>query len=178
MNKKFILPVLAASAVAAFAPTAMAQDAMNYDIKHTYFAIDAQSVDFDGTGGNEYGALNFAAGVRANRNLGFEAAYFITEENDFGVNEFWAHGVTADVIGYLPVTNDDRFEVLGNVGIALTRFETNGGDNTDIGLRLGVGAQYHINDKWAARARINYTETDEGGIDDYTTVSIGGAYKF
>jgi opacity protein-like surface antigen len=184
-TKKFVLPVLAASVFAFGAQAATAQD-MNSQHEYTYLGLEAQSVDFDGanSSSDEYGALNLSAGIRADRHLVFELGYFVTEEKSNPANtvDFYAHGVTADVIGYLPLTDDDKFELFGNVGAAFTMYEldTAAGDETesDLNIRFGGGAQYHINNDWSARARFTHTESSQSGVDDYQTVSVGVAYKF
>ncbi|MGE0595499.1 MAG: porin family protein [Hyphomonadaceae bacterium] len=80
----------------------------------------------------------------------------------------------AYAVGFLPVTSN--LEVLGRVGWASIDAEGSFGGFTagasDDGLGLGVGAQYHVNDRFAIRG--DYTRLSADGNDDIDGVDTFG----
>lgn len=189
-SNKLFLALLASSALMVSASVAHAQDTTYSDLK-PYVAVDFQGLALDladGFGGaveDEYGAINIAAGVRPHKNWGVELGYFVSseEENAAGTLNSRVHGFSADLMGYLPLTDDEKFELLGNIGLGVTTFDvetaTVSADETEAKIRFGFGAQYHFSDNWAARARFNFTDAHaDGVVDGFGTFGIGVAYKF
>lgn len=133
------------------------------------------------------------AGLQLNKYVGVEASYLYTEngeEKDIlgsGINtKVRISGLSADVVGTLPVTEDDKFALLGSAGIgryharyAATGALTGTGSNDDTAYRLGAGAQYQINDKVGIRAMARYIDVDFDNTTDYlVTGNVGVNYKF
>lgn len=133
-------------------------------------------------------------GLQINKHVGVELSYLGTEDakkSDVlgsGVDsKVRITGIAADVVGTLPVSADGRFAVLGSAGIG--RFKgrmsatdgstTVSADDSDVGYRLGVGAQYQFTDNWGVRAMMRYTKVDfEDTVNNLVTGSVGVNYKF
>lgn len=106
-----------------------------------------------------------------------------------------AYGI--DAIGYMPVTQE--VELLASLGFAQYDFKTkfidnyseiedgekyseNEVDNKDfdsLGIRIGIGAQYNINEHFALRAMARYIKMDDDEyIKSLTELSLGLRYMF
>lgn len=152
-----------------------------------YAAIDAQHhvIDYKSSVSgleNDHDGLNFAVGVRPHQNFGVELGYFdTTSETASGVTTEFS-GVALDGIGYLPITKDQRFELLGSLGVVRQRGEASAPGASDrikeTKFRLGAGAQYKLTDHLSARLRVLYTDADFDIANSYTTYSLGVAYRF
>ena len=187
MNK-LCLALLGATMFSATTINAYAQDRPFGKMK-PYVALDAQYLSGDiasGTGlEEEYGAINIGLGIRPHKNIGFEVGYFASGERETslaGVDSS-IDGFSADVIGYLPISKDEKFELFGSAGLAVTSYEVSTGtiavSDSETKPRFGFGAQYHMNENWSARARFIYTDAKVGGdVDSYSSFGVGLAYKF
>ncbi|MBI1275891.1 outer membrane beta-barrel protein [bacterium] len=114
-------------------------------------------------------------------------------------------GITLDLMGYMPVDNDGKFEIIGSVGggyymadvdttlsgPATTAFYgaspvTSSTDDNQWGGRVGIGAQYFIMPNLSLRAMARYTWVDftgsaagdDYGVEDFATYSAGVAFHF
>lgn len=186
--KKMTIALIGAAILSSTSSYAYAQD-KGIGGLNPYVALDAQYLSGDVASGlgieEDYGAVNFGVGIRPHKNFGFEAGYFVSGERDIQGTALNSslEGFSADVIGYLPVSKDEKFELLGSVGLAITTAELRSGavsvSDTETNVRLGVGAQYHMTDNWAARARFIFTNADfDGVVDSFSTFGVGVAYKF
>ena len=96
-------------------------------------------------------------------------------------------GLTADVVGNLPISADGQTAVLGSAGLvrytgkisATDGVTTVSTDDADVGFRLGAGVQHQLNDTWGARAMVHYTKVDfDDSVKNLVSASIGLNYKF
>jgi len=88
-------------------------------------------------------------------------------------------------MGYMPVMDDKRLELIGTAGVTWTKATidetplTYKATETDIGFRIGGGAQYAITDQINARGLLRYQTADFDDIADHAwTYSFGVNYKF
>ena len=192
MNKS----VLMAGAFIALAGAAQAADDMGLkpyvgvdvvNVKANY--EDGLSAAFD----DRVNGLGIYGGLQLTKNVGLELGYMQTgdgEKTDIGGSgvdtKVRISGITADVVGTLPVSADGRFAVLGSAGvgrykarISATGVVAGTGDDSDFGYRLGAGAQYQFSDNWSARAMLRYTKVDfDDAMNNLVTGSVGVNYKF
>lgn len=172
---------LAIAAVTALALAATTAHAADYNWK-PYIAADAQVYKanlpsvYDGLAKDHSVGLDVAIGVHPYKYLGAEVSYFNTgtaSRNDISIK---AYGGAFDAIGYLPVSQDGKFQLLGSLGVSRThetvKFGTASASENLTRARYGVGAQLDINNNWAARARVIRTGAD------YTSFGVGVAYHF
>ena len=134
-------------------------------------------------------------GAKLHKNFGLEAFYQQSGEESKSVmdwegdilktkTKFKAYGV--DVIGYLPVV--EQIELLGSVGVAQYKFDAKYGgdyygndDEDNLALRLGIGAQYNIDEHFSINGMAHYIQLDDSSDDavkDMTEFSVGVRYAF
>lgn len=134
-------------------------------------------------------------GLRFNQYIGAEVFYQQSDEQDkttqvyyYGQmcdaeisTKFKAYGL--DVIGYIPFTYN--FEGLATIGVANYNFEGSlgkdfvGSDDEDgLGIRLGLGALYHLNNHIAIRLIGRYVTLENDWVDDMVDISAGIRYTF
>lgn len=143
-------------------------------------------------------------GIRPSKRLGLELGYFRTLEEDKDIaagtlvgpgtvaatafsTDFLLHGITLDALSYWPIGSEERFELIGSAGVSWTvadfalnvpgstRTEV---DESEFGLRAGLGGQAHINDRLNIRGLAQYQTADfDGLIDNMWIYSIGMNYK-
>ena len=91
---------------------------------------------------------------------------------------FYAYGV--DAIGHLPLS--EKFTAIGSVGLGQYEFEMNGfgvtANENGLGVRLGIGVQYKINEHFALRTIVRQTLLDMDSVDNMTDFSVGFRYSF
>lgn len=136
----------------------------------------------------------FNAGAKLHKNFGLEAFYQKSTKED-GKNamlviggvpvgtdkietSFDAYGL--DLQGYLPV--NEQFEFIGSAGLGQYKFKMKGFGYTakddETGYRLGLGAQYNINEHFALRGMAKYNIIDSDAVDDIKEFSVGLRYSF
>ena len=101
-----------------------------------------------------------------------------------------------DFNGYLPLT--EKVELVGTVGLGSYNFthgisgvffgtpltntlSINQKEENVFGLRLALGVDYKINDKWSARANFRYVRLDPSALewtDNLKEVTLGLRYSF
>ena len=143
-------------------------------------------------------------GIRPSKRLGLELGYFRTLEEDKDIaagtlvgpgtvaatafsTDFLLQGITLDAMSYWPLGSEERFELIGSAGVSWTiadfalnvpgstRSEV---DESEFGLRAGLGAQAHINDRLNIRGLAQYQTADfDGLIDNMWVYSLGMNYK-
>ena len=136
---------------------------------------------------HRFNAFDLSFGVMATSTIGLEVFYQQSEQvkkaSDLGQTKFDYKGYGLDGIYYLPVF--ESTQLLGSVGFGY--YETrakikNGGfehkEDTRFGLRMGLGAQYSIDENMALRfmTRYHYLHTDE--INHMLDLSLGVRYYF
>lgn len=164
--------------VACLIGVSQAQAMMKVD---PYVGLDYVYSDMDMNRGrdhqleNKFNSFSVNAGAKLHENFGVEAYYqqSDTEKKRGNKSRFYSYGV--DALGYLPVA--DKVDLIGAVGIGQYEFRA-GGDENDLGYRIGVGAQYSFNDNWAARAMVREVFLDSDTMDDMLEFSAGVRYNF
>lgn len=187
--------VIAIGALLLLSAPAFAEYSLN-----PYIGVDLDRNDVTYNDGAEaavddslYG-LNAHIGIRPSQNWGAEFGFFRTQEgskdNVVGTavdTKVKRYGVNLDAIGYLPISQDKRFEALGIAGLTYSKAEievsapgaTASLDDKDLGWRIGGGFQYHITDAVAARALVRYERVDfDDSIDHVITSSVGLSFGF
>lgn len=167
----------------------------NYD----YAKLDYQDIPGTGLNGSDIASdsLNGAdvhIGARVHKYLGFEASYLWTADStkdnvlNTGVNtKVNVRGETLDAMGYLPIDEKGKFELIGTVGVSHLRAHANfsalganGSDSeTETKGRFGGGAQYWLSDNINARGIVRYQGADfDGDLNNAIIASIGLNYQF
>lgn len=130
---------------------------------------------------------NIYAGIRPHMNWGIEAGYFRTQEGKkttaLTQSKVKLWGLTLDAMGYLPLSDDNRFELLGSAGAVYAKAKVEGpggsASDNDTEWRLGLGAQYHVTDAVGFRAMAHYQPADfDDTVDHLITYSVGVNYSF
>jgi opacity protein-like surface antigen len=156
--------------------------------------------------------INIHVGNRFTKNFGVELGYFRTREEDKTVNfdlsgvtgtpgdvlnstEVQAQGFTLDGMGYIPLDAAEKLELIGTAGISWTKAELtlNGtvlgvagsfsDDDSEIGFRLGAGAQYAVTEQVNLRGLVRYQTMsfEDSGFDTTNhawVYSLGANYGF
>ena len=88
-----------------------------------------------------------------------------------------SHGAYLDALGLLPLGND--WSLLGSLGVARVQTNTDLGDATGTGLKLGLGAQYALSSHLALRGEWErYRPAVFGGHPDIDQYTVGLSYGF
>jgi opacity protein-like surface antigen len=149
--------------------------------------------------------FNIHAGIRPHKYFGAELGYFRTKEEgksisagaNVGPNNTVAtadfstdvrvHGLTLDALGYLPLGEQERFELIGTAGLSWSKGELSGTDGTttldvdesEIGFRAGAGAQFNITDRVNVRGLARYQTADFDDVaDNAWTYAVGLNFSF
>lgn len=153
--------------------------------------------------------INVHAGARFHKHFGAEIGYFSTRNESKNIaatdivgtiggapvaagapgrSKVRVQGLTLDGLGYLPLGDQERFELIGTAGISWSRakanFNTPGVGSTsdkasEIGFRAGAGAQFNVTDKMNLRGLVRYQTADFDDIADRAWIySMGLNYGF
>lgn len=163
---KFLKAALAATAIAAFATSAQAQDSS------TYINVGVQTFEFDTY--NVVGRL----GYNFSENFGVEGEASIgvigTDEEFFGetVDISTPFSFGGYLVARYPVS--DQFDFFGRVGYSSVKvkaeFDGESESESADGLAFGGGIQYNFDD--ASGLRLGYTSADfDGGNADVVDLS-------
>ena len=208
MNKPIFALAVALAAVAAIpAYAATAQSVSTYDDEFffkPYVGADYQDTainykSFDGVNyshifaGNLSGA-NIHVGARVQKYLGFEVGYSDSldgkKSNILGVSgldsKAKAQEFTLDALGYLPVDEAQKFELIGTTGLAETRAHGTlsyagyaaSESGTKAEWRIGGGGQYWLTDNLNARVLVRYQTSGFDTIDNSVVTTAGLNYSF
>jgi opacity protein-like surface antigen len=132
-------------------------------------------------------------GARVHNNLGFELSYLQTEQGKksnilgTGINskvEF--KGFTLDAMGYLPIDEAKRFELIATAGVSRLRGKvsfdgaaTDTEKETETKGRFGGGAQYWITENVNVRALVRYQDADfDDSVNHAVLSTIGINWQF
>lgn len=130
--------------------------------------------------------LGIYGGVKATENFGVEVgasfAKKATKKNARNNDVTVKHSnIYVDAVGYMPVS--EEVEVLGKVGLGRVKPKVSVANevitNNDkvnkakVGLRLGAGAQYKIDDNLAARVMLTHQKGNKESLKNNTTVGLG-----
>lgn len=127
--------------------------------------------------------------------------YFnIDEAEDYDTTTISYKSYGVDLISYIPINQE--FEILASLGLAQYDFDTKIKENwydspfdkfvtgnmssesyskkfDSLGIRIGIGAQYNINEHFALRAMARYIKMDDDEyIKSLTELSLGLRYMF
>ena len=185
--------LLLAGVAALFAVNANAMELKPY-VGLDYVRSD---VDIDKIEGYQYfedglNAFAVSAGTRFHKNFGLEAFYQQSEEGNKKTgllemnDEYKAYGI--DAIGYLPLGCEQKFELLGSLGVGyydvdvkekVLGIKTDSYSDNGWGYRAGVGAQYNVTDNLAARVMARYVDIENvEGVDNMVDLTAGIRYSF
>lgn len=137
-------------------------------------------------------------GARVHNNLGFELGYFANAtENKSGIlgtnatSSAKFSGGTLDAMGYLPLDDAKKFELIGTTGIAITSASAAGSatvsgttytattSKTEAEFRIGAGAEYWLTSNINVRGLVRYQTADLGGIANNAIISsLGVNWQF
>lgn len=158
----------------------------DYDQYHTNY-----SSGNDGVFSNNLNGGDIHIGARIHKYAGFEVSYFDTasssESNVRGTGlstKAKLDGGSLDIMGYLPLGESQKFELIGTVGITTTKTtgdisNGNTAGNTETKGRIGAGAQYWLTDNLNARALIRYQDADVNSqIDNFVVTTVGLNWQF
>jgi opacity protein-like surface antigen len=137
-------------------------------------------------------------GARVHQNLGFEVGYFDnaseSKSNILGTNATSSakfDGWTLDAMGYLPIGESKKFELIGTAGLAITHASATGSvtinsttytgstSKTETEGRVGAGAEYWLTDNLNVRGLVRYQSADFSGLaNDAVVASLGVNWQF
>lgn len=166
----------------------------NYDIGGG-LVLDGNKVLEDGLNG-----ANIHIGNQFNKYFGAELGYFrslnegkniaagttvgnnTVAATDFKTN-IKTQGFTLDDLGYLPIDQAEKFNLIGTVGATWTKAEVEidgvSEDESELGFRAGAGAQYKLADNLNIRGLVRYQTADFDDVADRAWVySAGLNYGF
>jgi opacity protein-like surface antigen len=135
--------------------------------------------------------VNVFVGARFNENLGAEIGFgFIGKVKGTAIGNRQAtnkvSNIYADILGYVPVAS--KVDLIGSIGLGRLKSkpDVTGATfinkdvltKTKVGVRVGAGAQYNIDNNWAARAMVRYQKGNKNFLKSNTSVSVGAVYTF
>lgn len=135
--------------------------------------------------------VNVFLGARFNENLGAEVGFgFITktkgtaQSNRQATNKI--SNLYADALGFMPVSS--KVDLIGSVGLGRMKSKADVAGATftnkallnkaKVGVRVGAGAQYNVNENWGTRAMVRYQKGNKNFLKSNTSVSVGAVYTF
>lgn len=127
------------------------------------------------------------AGVKMGSYYGLEAFFQQSKEEkthhqDFGAvkSEFYAYGL--DAYGYMPMGCDQKFNLLGSLGLANYNFKvkvpSGSHDKQKVGYRIGLGASYDLTENWSARVMGRYNYIGSRDVKGMEEITAGVRYTF
>ena len=159
-----------------------------------YKDVPGTGVNYDDIFSDSFNGGDVHVGARVHKYLGFEAGYFDTaSSNKSGLLGTTASssaridGWTLDALGYLPLGDSQKFELIGTVGLARTTakgsvtisgtpYSANGSETKG---RIGAGAEYWLTDNLNVRGLVRYQDADFGGLANNVIVtSLGLNWQF
>lgn len=160
----------------------------DYDYLHVSYKDDGDKVLESNLNG-----FDVHAGARVDKYLGFEGSYLWTANADkdhvLGSNvdtSVNVRGFTLDALGYLPITSDNRFELIATAGVSRLKAEFSAaglasiaGNETETKGRFGGGAEYWLSDNSNIRALVRYQGADfDSSANNAVVASVGLNYQF
>lgn len=133
---------------------------------------------------------NIYLGLPLMEKLDLEIGYNQTERGTdtyaggLGETEVQLRGVTADLVGNLPINSDNTVQLLGAVGVGGYRLDVsrglkNGvmleGQDDDVAVRFGLGAQVQLTDTLGVRGMVRYVNVnfEDDVLDNIITTDVG-----
>jgi len=150
---------------------------------------------------------NIHIGKNFNKNFGIELGYFRTENKSKNIpinttigsngaplvttvalsTKVKLQGVTLDGMAYLPLGDSNKFNLIGTAGVSwirgdsklATEFGSASGNESELGLRVGAGAEFNITNNINFRGIARYQTADFSGVlDNIWVYSLGVNYSF
>lgn len=130
--------------------------------------------------------LGVYGGVKATENFGVEVgasfAKKATKKSARNTDVTVKHNnIYVDAVGYMPV--NEEVEVLGKVGLGRMKAKVTVANETvtnadkvnkaKVGVRLGAGVQYKLDDNLAARVMLTHQKGNKESLKNNTTVGLG-----
>jgi len=191
--------MLTGAAYAANAPVTMSdgfffKPYVGADYQYSYLSYPS----VDGLSGSDFASdsmngFDLHVGARVHKYLGIEAGYMWNEtpsKNNIlgtGINDkVNIKGFTLDAMGYLPVDEAGKFELIGTAGVSRLKggakftgaFVENDSESETKG-RIGGGAQYWITDSLNVRGLVRYQGVNfSDSINNDTIASLGLNWQF
>jgi opacity protein-like surface antigen len=165
---------------------------VDYQFSHINYAFDdTNQVNGDKLFNDSLHGANFHIGARVHKYVGFEAGYLWTakaSKNDIlgsGLNsKIDFSGYNFDVLGYLPIDDKGKFELIGTVGVVHLTAHLTGSllttspiNDSETKARIGVGGQYWLTDNVNVRGIVRYQDSS-GFIKDAVTANAGLNFQF
>lgn len=149
--------------------------------------------------------LNIHVGNRFSKYFGAELGYTRTRDEDkdiaagtvldsglglvttgAGKTKVQLQSITLDAMGYLPLDQEERFELIGTAGISWTKADINvniptnlaavnlSDDDSEFSFRVGAGAQFNITENISVRGLARYQKVDFDDSADRAWVYAAG----
>lgn len=142
---------------------------------------------------NNYDSASVVAGAKFGHNFGLEA-FFQQSQNEtrqfYGKNTSRIQSYGIDALGYLPLGCEQKFELIGSVGVGSYELKTRA-MNTDgesyaerrskdegFGYRVGAGLQYNVTENVAVRGMYRHVVVEGSDLDYMNEYSAGIRYAF
>jgi opacity protein-like surface antigen len=151
----------------------------------------SSSTDTDLVISKNKSGFNFFANARFSENIGLEIGYgFIFKVSGTAqLNRQATNRITntyIDFMAYLPVAA--KVDLIGTLGLGMLKSKANVSgatfnnldalNNDQLGIRVGGGAQYNIDNNWSSRALLRYQKGNKNFLKSLTSLSIGLGYTF
>lgn len=171
-----------------------------YSYNDDYDVGGGMALDGDAVLEDRLDGLGIHVGVRPHDNFGLEMGYFRTRNESRNIEagstvgsgtivtadfktKVRVQGVTLDGLGYLPLGEEEKFELIGTAGLSWSKAEIKiddyGDHDSEFGFRIGAGGQYNIDAHFNLRGLIRYQRADFDDIaDNAWTYSFGLNYAF
>lgn len=170
------------------------------DYSYTHFGYNddtiATGVRFSDVIAEDYSGYAPYVGYKFNKNIALEIGYSGQMEESSSITvggttytgdaNYWSF--FGDIVGIIPV--NDQFNILGAIGYERITAEydlkaVSGTGSSSVSVsndtnayRLGLGAEYEINEKIGIRAMVRYAAVDFQGVDNYVQATVGLKYTF
>ena len=134
---------------------------------------------------NNYDSMSLIVGAKMHTNFGVEG-YFQRSQNetrtfyDRTTSRIQSYGI--DALGYIPLGCDQKFELVGGLGIGSYELKTRSEEYRDkdegIGYRMSAGVQYNVTDNMAIRGMYRHVIVNGSDLDRINEYSAGIRYMF
>jgi len=149
--------------------------------------------------------FNIHAGNRFHQNFGLELGYFRTREEEKSISagttvgpglvatgnfstDVQVQGITLDALGYIPLDQANRFELIGTAGLSWSKADVEitipgvgsaDEDESEFGFRVGAGAQFNFTENVNMRGLVRYQTADfDDVVDNLWFYTVGLNFSF
>lgn len=133
-----------------------------------------------GMNNDEETGFGLMAGYRVNRNFAVEGAYQDTGQANISGRSADTNAWEVTGVGLLPL--NERFDLLGKLGLYRGRAHGSGASGNNNDVTFGLGAQYNVNAQLGVRvAWQRYADMGSGAFgagDDLDMLKVGVVYSF